>query len=474
MINKSSIKLYASANAVINQFLYLPGEDRVKNIVERIKEFSETEVDEFLGNVMKNFAARHRNIEEDFRENFKKVSKQFEGDISGFSDSRKLFLGAFFTKEYSIQSAALFNPSIVLHPDQKDLKPGELRFVMSLRATGEGHISSIVFKTGIIDKLSNIILDKEAEYCTSLKVNNEVTYNKDLIKKRLSFFPDFKTGILENLPEKFTANEALHFIKNYLSQDFSNLASIKQLEEFFETNYELHSLSQVPISEKVVFPHSNAEKMGMEDVRFVKFIDGENSCYYGTYTAYNGKQIKTQIIETKDFNIFKIRTLYGNAISDKGMALFPEKVNGKYVMIARQGGEKMTIMFSEDLFYWENYQILMEPKYPWELVQLGNCGSPVKTDKGWLLLTHGVGAMRTYVISAILLDLKDPSKIIGRIDKPLIKANESEREGYVPNVVYTCGLLRHGDMLIIPYAVSDSATGFVTVGLNELLSEMKI
>ena len=197
-----------------------------------------------------------------------------------------------------------------------------------------------------------------------------------------------------------------------------------------------------------------------------------HSCYYGSYTAYNGHHIKTQLIETKDFDVFKIRTLYGHAISDKGMALFPEKVNGKYVMISRQGGEKINIMFSDDLYVWNEFQTLMEPLYPWEFVQLGNCGSPVKTDKGWLLLTHGVGAMRTYVISAILLDLKDPTIILGRLDKPLIEADETEREGYVPNVVYTCGLLRHGNILMIPYAVSDSATGFVTIELNEILNEL--
>ncbi len=212
--------------------------------------------------------------------------------------------------------------------------------------------------------------------------------------------------------------------------------------------------------------------MGMEDVRFVKFEDSGHSCYYGTYTAYNGHHIKTQIIETKDFQKFKIRTLYGEAVSDKGMALFPEKVDGKYVMISRQGGETINIMFSDDLYIWNNYQTLMEPQCPWELVQLGNCGSPVKTPEGWLLLTHGVGAMRTYVISAILLDLKNPTKIIKRLNKPLIQADELEREGYVPNVVYTCGLMLHNSLLVIPYAVSDSATGFVTIELDELLNEM--
>jgi predicted GH43/DUF377 family glycosyl hydrolase len=472
-INKSSIRLYASAEAVINQFLHLPGKDRVKNMIERIKKMSEEEVRSCLAEVMKDFAARHREIEAVFHHQFDKVGNQFEGDISGFSDSRKKLLGSFFTKEYSIQAAALFNPSIVPHPDQQGLRPGEQRFIMSLRATGEGHISSIVFKTGLIDDLLNITLYEDSGYFTKLKKNDEAIYNRDFIKKRVAFFPDFEKKILEDLPDTFTAAEAIQHTKNRLSHHESAV-SIKHLQEVFDTNYDLQSSSDLSISEKVIFPSANAERMGMEDARFVKFTDAGNSCYYASYTAYDGKHIKTQLIETKDFNVFTMRTLYGAAIFDKGMALFPEKVNGKYAMISRQGGEKINIMFSDDLYVWENFQLLMEPKYPWELVQLGNCGSPVKTDKGWLLLTHGVGPMRTYVISAILLDLADPSKIIGRLDKPLIRADESEKEGYVPNVVYTCGLLRHGDMLIVPYAVSDSATGFVTIELNGLLDEMKI
>jgi predicted GH43/DUF377 family glycosyl hydrolase len=471
-INKTSIKIFPSANAVITQFLNLPGESRVKNIIEKIKRFTEAGTNESLADVIKNFSGRHRNIEKIFLENFGKVNMQLSNQLNSFSQERKLLTGSFFTKEYSIQAAALFNPSIVAHPNQHDLKPGELRFIMSLRATGEGHISSIVFKTGIIDDRSNIFLDETPQYFTPLKKNNEAVYNKDFIKKRLSFFPDSVLKILGKLPDDFTANEALDYIKNNFSDD-DVFSSVKILEEIFDTNYELKSTSQSCLDEKVIFPNSEAESMGMEDARFVKFDDENGSCYYGTYTAYDGKQIKTQLIETKDFDIFKIRTLYGAAISDKGMALFPQKVNGKYVMIARQGGEKISIMFSEDLYFWNDYRLLMKPKYEWELVQLGNCGSPIKTDKGWLLLTHGVGAMRTYVISAILLSLDNPSKIIARLKTPLIKADEAEREGYVPNVVYTCGFLRHGNTLIIPYAVSDSATAFATIDLNELLDEMK-
>ena len=239
-----------------------------------------------------------------------------------------------------------------------------------------------------------------------------------------------------------------------------------------DMNYELEVSSNLPISEKVIFPSAKGERMGMEDVRLVKFEDGGKVWYYGTYTAYDGKHIQTKLIETIDFIHFKIRTLYGSAIHDKGMALFPEKVNGKFVMISRQGGENINIMFSKDLYNWEQFQLLMEPQFTWELLQLGNCGSPIKTEKGWLLLTHGVGPMRKYVISAILLDLNNPKLIIGRMDQPFLVADESEREGYVPNVVYTCGFMLHGGLIIIPYAISDSATGFITIALDDLLKEI--
>jgi predicted GH43/DUF377 family glycosyl hydrolase len=472
-INRSSIRLYASAEAVINQYLHLPGPGRIENIVSRVKLLSEDEVENYMIEVQKDFSRRHRNLEEVLLNNYGRVCKEYKEDISWFSDARKLLLGSFFTKEYSIQSAALFNPSIVPHPDQSGLAPGEQRFIMSLRATGEGHISSVIFKTGTIDNNGRIALDAGSGYFTSLKKNTQKTYSIDFIKERVTLIPNFKKEILDALPESFTANEALSAIGKEYPKDDSEAISVKIIEQVFDTNYELQSSAAMPMTEKVIFPNARAESMGMEDVRLVKFThDNGDTCYYGTYTAYDGHHIKTQLIETKDFDVFDIRTLSGNAISDKGMALFPEKIKGKYVMISRQGGEKMQIMFSENLYRWDDYQLLMEPEYPWEMVQLGNCGSPFKTEKGWVLLTHGVGPMRTYVISAILLDLEDPSKIIGRLDHPLIKADEKEREGYVPNVVYTCGYLPHGSLLFIPYAVSDSATGFVTLDLNELLNEM--
>jgi len=470
-VTKYPLRLHASPKAVITHFLFLPGINRIKNVVKRIRDLSEDEVALYLEQVMKNFAGRHRNIEKTFLNNYSRIRDQHAKSLEDFSDKKKLLLGAFFTKEYSFQAAALFNPSIVPHPDQTDLKPGEQRFVMSLRATGEGHISSIIFQTGIIHK-NHIKLDKDPGYFSSLIRRADMVYTKDFISKRATTFPSFNPEVLHILPDFFTYTEAHVIFKSASPHPQAHLHSIEIIENILDTNYGLENSARLPVNEKIVFPNAKAEKAGIEDARFVLFKDGDETMYYGTYTAYDGRNIKTQLIETKDFNEFRIRTLYGTAISNKGMALFPEKINGKYVMLSRQGGEKIYIMFSDDLYVWTDFQVLMEPYYTWELLQLGNCGSPLKTDKGWLVLTHGVGAMRTYAISAILLDLHDPSKIIGRLSKPLIEAGEGDREGYVPNVVYTCGCMLHENLLIMPYAVSDSATAFATIKLDELLNEM--
>ena len=415
---------------------------------------------------MQDFGTRHRDTAGIFDHHAELIANSCPDPVSSFSTNKKRLLGAYFTKEYSIQSAALFNPSIVPHPHQIADDAGNQRFVMSLRATGEGHISSIAFHTGTISADGNVTLDPPSPYFTPLPKNEVQPFTLQFAKERVGE----QSFLLEGMSSHFTAAEALTAVKRNAADKYP--AFLEKVSSVFDSNYTLQGRPDIPINEKVIFPSAAAESMGMEDVRFVRFTDGSEQIYYGTYTAYNGHEIKSQLIETTDFDVFHVRTLYGDAISDKGMALFPEKVDGKYVMISRQGGEVMNIMFSDNLYRWDSYQTLLSPEYDWEMVQLGNCGSPVKTDRGWLLLMHGVGAVRTYVISALLLDLHDPSKIIGRLSAPLIAADETEREGYVPNVVYTCGLLMHGDILFIPYAVSDSAIGFATVNVNELLNEM--
>jgi predicted GH43/DUF377 family glycosyl hydrolase len=476
-IKKHPVQLQASLNAVITLFLNLPDQERIHQIISRIAKLDDHEVSRCLDWVIKHFDKRHRDTRGVFQEHFQQLielSGETGKNLSAISAARKLLTGAFFTKEYSIESAALFNPSIVTHSDQQGLKDGELRFLMSLRATGEGHISSVVFQAGILDREGNISLEPPAAYHTRMQKNKDARYDKQFFQLRSAANRGFDGRVFDRLPESFTASEANDIFKGIPDPERTLSDSILMMQEMLDSNYELTDRQATPINEKVIFPVSQAESMGMEDLRLVRFEDKGQRIYYGTYTAYNGKQIRTQLLETRDFQVFNIRTLYGPGIADKGMALFPEKVDNKYVMISRQGGEHISIMFSEDLYHWENPELLMEPKYPWELLQLGNCGSPVKTAKGWLLLTHGVGAMRTYVISAVLLDLANPRRIIGRLERPMLEADESEREGYVPNVVYTCGMILHRDQLIIPYAVSDSATRFASIKLDELLSQFKL
>jgi predicted GH43/DUF377 family glycosyl hydrolase len=471
-IKKSSVQLMASSRAVIALFLNLPGGNRTTHILERLNKLSESEINELLESVRIEFSGRHRNIEDIWSRHFQFILKQYPGAAS-HSQSRKWLTGALFTKEYSIQAAALFNPSIVVHPNQNGLSKGQVRFLISLRATGEGHISSIVFQSGVMDPDGTILLEKGSGYFTCLSKNENKLWEKRELQKRLSGLKSFDIRSVDFLPEQFTQKMAMDLMLAKTKTNASNQTLVSVLTDFFDSNYELSDSADIPLPEKVIFPVARAECMGMEDLRLVRFDDESEPCFYGTYTAYNGKEIRTQLIKTKDFNRFSISTMSGPAIQDKGMALFSEKVNGRYAMISRQGGEKIHLMYSDNLYHWNSYQVLLEPEFTWEMVQMGNCGSPVKTHEGWLLLIHGVGAMRTYVISALLLDLKDPSKVLRRLRSPLIKADAKEREGYVPNVVYTCGLIQHEQKLLIPYAMSDAATGFFTVDLTELLNEMK-
>ena len=465
-LKKSAVKLLATASAVIAQFHRLPYASRVQNIIERVERLDENNVDECLKVTMKAFKQRHRNLETILADNFNQVQKT-GGNFSHYSDNRKLLLGAYLTKEYSFQAAALFNPSMVPHPSQSGVKEGEQRFILSLRATGEGHISSIIFRTGLVNSEGEVTLEPSSGYYSVLKKEEAAFFDKGFVAERVA--PSEKEGVMNLLPDRFTAAEALSLRATEGKETQASFA----IAHVLDTNYDLEPMAQIPLDERLIFPSARCESMGMEDLRLVKFTDKGKSTYYGTYTAYDGRSIKSQLLETTDFEHFKIRTFFGAAINDKGMALFPEKIGGRFAIASRQGSEVLSIMFSDNLHHWETYSLLLEPQFEWEFVQLGNCGSPVKTEQGWLLLTHGVGPMRKYVISAILLDLIDPTIILGRLEHPLLMADEQEREGYVPNVVYTCGLMQHNNLLIIPYAVSDAATVFASVETAEVLAAMK-
>lgn len=464
--------------------LYIPGEDpvRVNKIIQRILRLNENEVETILNRLLDNFSKRHKKIHKIFDRHYHQVSNYISSNGSpSLSTEQKLLIGAYFTKEYSIESAALFNPSIVLHPDQSDLAEGSLRFIMSLRAVGEGHISSIVFRSGIIDQEGILEFDPVTPYVDTPNVGLNPYYDKHLFKRKLEEMGNDKevvNYVLEEFPEHFNYDQLKDRVA-YLSKEPAfepnrQLKCFARMHRLVNSNYEADFHTDHPLSERVLFPVSEVESDGIEDARFVQFRDDDGELiYYATYTAYDGKNILPQLIETRDFLHFDISTLNGNAVQNKGMALFPRKINGRYAMLGRQDGENNYIMFSDHLHFWDESRVLQQPEESWEFIQIGNCGAPLETEKGWLVLTHGVGPMRVYSIGAILLDLDDPSKMIARLTEPLLRPYEREREGYVPNVLYTCGAILFHDQLIIPYSMSDIHVGIASVNVNELLSAMK-
>ncbi len=471
-VRRTDIKIMANPSRVLPLYLCFNKKARISEIVASVAALDDDIVEKTLNQVFQEFESRHIDFRDVILNHYHTIADIVK-ILNGLSLSRKLLIGAYFTKEYSIESAALFNPSIIAHPDQDGCNKNTMRFLISFRATGEGHISSIVFRTGLISKDGMISLDKPSDKMIAAKKINDLIYKKALISKRAQFGKNMNPQVFEYLPDEFSEKDAYRVIADIKRKNLFKLkGSKKVLEEIFDTNYEVVFNKNIPLDSKVIFPSSKAESMGMEDVRFVKFSENNKDTYIGTYTAYNGKNIAVQIIKTDDFNTFKIRSLHGKAAQDKGMALFPEKINGKYAMIARQGGNCISIMYSDDICFWDEYKVIQKPEREWELTQLGNSGSPIKTLHGWLLLTHAVGPLRKYVLSATLLDLDNPEKVLASLDESLLSPNSNEREGYVPNVVNTCGLIQHNENLIIPYAMSDSATSFATVNLQALLEKL--
>ena len=448
------------------------------NIVARVMALAEEEVERLLAGVLDSFSERHVEIEQVLEAHYGRVAHLLP-DADGLSEARRLLLGAYFTQEYALESAALFNPSIVLHPDQAGLGEGDVRFIMSLRAVGEGHISSIVFRSGTISGESEVAFDAPSPYVVAPEINPDPSYDKCVFYKKLREMGVSREGAhaaLAPLGEHFTLGDLdaqLDRLRRYDGLTAEQEATLESIRWLAESNYELMFEPQRDLSERVIFPYSPSESNGIEDARFVRFEDASGEVvYYATYTAYDGKRILPQMIETRDFVRFQVHTLNGRGAENKGMALFPRKIRGRYAMISRQDNENLFLMYSDDVYFWREKTELQQPESPWEFVQIGNCGSPIETEAGWLLLTHGVGPMRRYSIGALLLDLDDPSRVIGRLEEPLLTPNEDEREGYVPNVVYTCGALLHGRTLVLTYAMSDSATGVATVDVDELLAAM--
>jgi predicted GH43/DUF377 family glycosyl hydrolase len=460
---------------------FSPGDSqRVGSIIARIMSLPEERVGVLLNEISAEFSQRHQQIRNLFLERFEQVRDMLLKDEE-LSEQRRLLIGSYFLAEYSLESAALFNPSIVPHPDQTGLPTGSLRFILSLRATGEGHISSITFRTGIIHPDHRIEVLTAAGFLTEPRQIPNPLYEKGLFARKLielGLTRDFTRRVLNKLGNSFALEELraslqaeqLRLPDGMTQEDQDEAQGIWMLAR---SNYEVQFQPEQQLSERILFPATTSQRNGIEDARFVCFQNEDGThIYYATFTAFDGKVVMPELVETSDFLLFRFITLNGPAAQNKGMAIFPRKINGLYAMLSRQDNENIYLMFSDNVHFWNERRVLLRPIFPWELVQLGNCGSPIETDAGWLVLSHGVGAMRKYCIGAFLLDRDDPAKVIGRLREPLLKPNQSEREGYVPNVVYTCGALLHNGELIIPYGLADHATGFATVPLDEVLAAM--
>jgi len=424
-VKRINVRLYPDARKVIPRF-FNTGNERSLALINRVLQMPDNEANNLLLQVYKEFSDRYIDIRAILDKHFELIKRLLPQEkLHTVSKEKKLLIGSYFTMEYSLEHAALFNPSIVEDPDQSGAAAGEKNVIVSFRATGEGHISSLLFKRGKLDKDAMIHFEPSGKYMNEGQVTQQ---------------------------------------NSKLKYDMLTMVN---------TGYELHFSADTLLSERVIFPIALTEKNGIEDARFVKFIREDGSAtYLATYTAYDGSFILPHVIETTDFLHFKMSPLRGNAAINKNLAIFPRKINGKYVMLSRIDGINNYIMVSDDLYLWENATLLQQPVYPWEFVQIGNGGSPVETERGWLVITHGVGPMRKYCLGASLFDLNDPSRELGRLKEPLLMPEEDERYGYVPNVVYTCGAIIHHNKIFIPYAISDYATSFITILLNELLDKI--
>ncbi len=459
---------------------YIPHtEERICNVINRVLGLDEDEADVLLENVMHDFSHRHRYFRETLLRNFERMANHVP-DIETLSEQRKLLIGSYFTAEYSVEAAALFNPSMVEVPVLETDPEGSCRFIMSFRAVGEGHLSSIEFRSGIIDSNNDIYFDPQSNYVRTPRFHTDSNYDRELFWSKLNSMganPKVIKWLLCDLPENFTFNEleekiAEHYSGNHIRLD-DKTDAINMAMWLAQSNYEILFHPEHLVSERVIFPVSESESRGIEDARFVRFKEDDGTViYYATYTAYNGETILPQLITTADFFSFKIDTLYGKQVYGKGMALFPRKIGGKYVMLSRQDGENNFIMFSDDVHFWDNAKKLQIPMFPHEFFQIGNGGSPIETTEGWLLITHGVGPMRTYSLGIELLDLDDPTQIISHLEEPIMIPNEHDRDGYVPNVIYSCGAMIFQNELIIPYASADQRCGVATLNLPELMARL--
>lgn len=478
-VKRLACRLTPDSRRTITRFFWT-GPDRAQKLVDRVTQLPEAEVDALLQATLREFIDRHFDLEDIFLAHYQQMIQLTGMTMLHPTPSQKLLLGAYCTMEYAFESAALFNPSMVPIAPRQDDAWGDTRFLMSLRAVGEGHISSIVFRRGTITTRGDIHIEPVGPLARRLETVQNWNPHKALFRRKLQEMgTDEETvdTVLDVCGDEFTTDQlraAIDLSRDRVTNKTLFDRHAGDMIWLAESNYEiLHDSDGSDVEQIVLFPTSEAESMGMEDMRLVCFQDEDGAIrYYGTYTAYNGRKILPQLLEITPEGRAFVCTLHGEVAHNKGMALFPRLLDGQFVMIGRIDGENLFLMRSPDVHIWEEAEIIQEPKRPWEFVQIGNCGSPLETEAGWLLLTHGVGPMRKYCLGAMLLDAKDPSKIIGQLAEPLMMPTHEERSGYVPNVVYSCGAMIHKSTLIIPYGISDVATGFATVDLIALLGHL--
>jgi predicted GH43/DUF377 family glycosyl hydrolase len=461
---------------VPGQETLIRGESRAMVVIDRILGLSAEEAERTLARTLARFSAHHRDLPGTLEDHFRLVAHRLGANIR-VERARRQLIGAYFTQEYALEAAALFNPSMVVHPDQGGCQPGEVRFIMSLRAVGEGHLSSIEFRTGTIGAGSEIRLDPPGPFLDTGHAH-PVPYDRDFFQEKLAEVaaPDENARFLwSTLPPRFSAAEldvALARLSDQHVTRPDSAALAETVRRMIASSYSVEFGEGSALSERVLWPVGPAESHGMEDARFVRFTEGEDATYYATYTAFDGSQVEPHLLETRDFQSFTISQLAGPSARNKGMALFPRRIGGRFAALSRWDRESNAIGYSSDGHRWGEAITVQTPERPWQLIQLGNCGSPVETPEGWLVFTHGVGPMREYAIGAILLDLEEPERVVAALDEPLLVAEESEREGYVPNVVYSCGPMIHGNQIVLPYGCSDSSVRIATVDLGLLLERL--
>jgi predicted GH43/DUF377 family glycosyl hydrolase len=483
LARRSPVHIAANRSRVVTS-LFVPGhegfdeqESRSSAVLRRVLALTDDEIQRSLDDVMTRFNDRHHGLTDTFLRHADELSDRLDPELT-LSPSRRLLLGASFTSEYAIEGAAVCNPSMVIHPDQTRVGRGRLRFVMSVRAIGEGHRSSIGFRTGTITASSEIEFDPAPTFAVTGS-QEAATLDADVFRgelRRLRGGGDDADYVLGRLGKRFTEadlEKRLRLLEKQTATRPQARRIIGFIRRIAERSYTLRFESDTPLSERVLLPSMSAESSGMEDARFVRFVEDDGTfTYYASYTAYNGTDIRQQLLETQDFMNFTSSPMVGAAADNKGLALFPRRIDGRFAALSRSDRESNTITFSDNAHRWEEALPCQLPTRSWEVLQLGNCGSPIETEAGWLVLTHGVGPMRTYNIGAILLDLEDPTRIIGQLREPLLCPDTQEQDGYVPNVVYSCGSLLHAGTLVLPYGIGDSAIGVATVPLDELLASL--